>query len=87
MDARQNIRYDLPFGLRALQAAVVKTDTNCASLHVAATGGASVPASRLVSCLARASSALKIFALNGVALKSGSKRTRYARNSDTMGLA
>jgi hypothetical protein len=84
-DARQNVCHDFPLRLRALRAAVVETHAHRAGFQVATAGGAIVLASRLVSSLAPPRSALAIFALNGVALKSASTRTLLAHSSFTMG--
>jgi hypothetical protein len=92
-DARQKVRHNLPLRLRALRAAVVQTHAHRAGFHVAtADDGRSrrrEEAGNVHSC-----SALEIFApardsseLNGVALKSESTRTMFARSSATMGLA
>jgi hypothetical protein len=83
-DARQNIRDHLRLWLRALRAAVMEANADRASFHVAATDDEPCAdvRRRVTQC-----SALAIFALNGVALKSESTRTMLTRSSFTMGLA
>jgi hypothetical protein len=73
-----------------LRAAVVETHTNLSRFHVATDDDChAVAQRRRVTSIVwtRNCSALAIFALNGVALKSASTRTMFARSSATMGLA